>query len=152
MAQLISDAEMVAILTDMVDSQVPALSPIKSPKRRDYDSPVNEIPDAEPAPKKHKTDEGSKSIRIVSLHWRPDEPNVNSRSKSRENTQRTLRVPTACSTDQNHTSGSTKKFQTALDQISQSPSPYGAAYPYNRTAGKEFSCRQIRQPKPSSSY
>ena len=65
MAQLISDAEMAAILTDMADSQVPALSPIKSPKRpRDCDSPaVNEIPDAEPAPKKHKADEGSKSIR-----------------------------------------------------------------------------------------
>ena len=65
MAQLISDAEMAAILTDMSDSQVPALSPIKSPKRpRDHDSPAaNEIPDAEPAPKKHKADEGSKCIR-----------------------------------------------------------------------------------------
>ena len=45
----------------MADSEVPALSPIKSPKRpRDYGSPVNEIPDAEPAPKKHKADEGNR--------------------------------------------------------------------------------------------
>jgi len=72
MAQLISDVEMAAILTDKVDSQVPALSPIKSPKRpHDYDSPAaNEIPDAEPAPKKHKADEGRKSIRnhLTTLH------------------------------------------------------------------------------------
>ena len=55
---------MAAILTDMADSQVPALSPIKSPKRpRDYDGPVNEIPDADPTPKKHKADEVSKSTR-----------------------------------------------------------------------------------------
>ena len=39
MAQLISDAEMAAILTDMVDSQVPALSLIKSPKRHIFKQP-----------------------------------------------------------------------------------------------------------------
>ena len=44
-AQSISDVEMAANLADMADSQVPALSPIKSSKRpRDCDSPVNEIP------------------------------------------------------------------------------------------------------------
>ena len=64
MAQSISDVEMAANLADMADSQVPALSPIKSSKRpRDCDSPVNEIPATEPASKKHKADEGSKSIR-----------------------------------------------------------------------------------------
>lgn len=47
----------------MVDSQVPTLSPIKSPKRRHYyGRPVNEILDAEPVPKKHKANQGSKSI------------------------------------------------------------------------------------------
>ena len=55
---------MAATLSNMADSKVPALSPIKSPKRPpDYDSPVNESPDAEPALLKHKADEGSKSIR-----------------------------------------------------------------------------------------
>ena len=75
---------MAQIISDMADNQVLAISPIKSPKRsRDYDNPVIEIPDAEPAPKKQKTDEGSKSIRNrLTLHWRPDEPNVNGRFKS----------------------------------------------------------------------
>jgi len=55
---------MAAISADMANSQVPAPSPIKSPKRpRDYGTPVTEIPDSETAPKKHKADDGSKSIR-----------------------------------------------------------------------------------------
>ena len=120
MAQLISDAEMAAILTDMADSQVPALSPIKSPKRpRDCDIPaVNEIPDAEPAPQKHKADEGSKSIRnrLTTLETR------------RAKCKRSLQVL------REHAKNSTcpyglqyrpkphirfdREFQTALDQIS----------------------------------
>ena len=111
---------MAAILTDMADSQVPALSPIKSPKRpRDCDSPaVNEIPDAEPAPKKHKADEGSKSIwnRLTTLETR------------RAKCKRSLQVL------REHAKNSTcpyglqyrpkphirfdREFQTALDQIS----------------------------------
>ena len=59
MVQSISDAKMATILADMADSQVPEVT--KRP--RDWDSPVNEIPDTEPAPKKHKADEGNKSIR-----------------------------------------------------------------------------------------
>ena len=51
MAQTVSDMEMEAILADMADSQVPALSPIKSPKRpRDGDGSITEIPAIEPAP------------------------------------------------------------------------------------------------------
>jgi len=69
MAQIISDTEMAGILTDMADSQVPALSPIKSPKRpRDYGSPVTEIPDAEPAPKTHNGRRGKQiylSLRLA---------------------------------------------------------------------------------------
>lgn len=71
----------------MVDSQVPTLSPIKSPKRRHYyGRPVNEIPDAEPVPKKHKANQGSKSIWncLTILETR----------QARENMQRTPHVPT----------------------------------------------------------
>ena len=47
--------KLTAISADMA----PALSQIKSPKRpRDYESPVTNIPDIEPAPKKHKADQG----------------------------------------------------------------------------------------------
>ena len=54
MANLVSDQEMIAILADMAGSVAPALSPIKSPKRRDTDSPA-EIP--EPALKQHKPEQ-----------------------------------------------------------------------------------------------
>lgn len=60
MAQTVSDMEMAAILADIVDSQVPALSPIKSPKWPcDDDGPTIKIPAIEPAPKKHKADKDS---------------------------------------------------------------------------------------------
>ena len=98
---------------------MPALSPIKSPKRPcDYDSPVNEIPDAEPAPKKRKADVGSKSIRnrLTTMETR------------RANCKRPLQVL------REHAKNSTcpyglqhrlkphirfdREFQTTLDQIS----------------------------------
>ena len=137
MAQVISDAEITAILTDMADSQVSALSPIKSPKR-----PVNEIPDAEPAPKKRKADEGSKSIRnrLTTLETR------------RAKYKRSLQVL------REHSKNSTcsygfqyrQKPHIRFDQEFQSPSPYGGACPYDQTAGKELSCRQPGHQSPAA--
>jgi len=73
MAQIISDTEMAGILTDMADSQVPALSAIieVAKRPRDYGSPVTETLDAEPAPKKHKADEETKYICPYGLQYRP---------------------------------------------------------------------------------
>ena len=119
MAQLISDAEMTAILTNKADSQVPALSPIKPPKRPcDYDSPVNEIPDAEPAPKKRKADEGSKSIRnrLTTLETR--------RAKCKrslqvwENTPKNSTCPYGVQFRPKPQIRFDREFQTALGQIS----------------------------------
>ena len=100
----VSNTEMAAILADMAASKVPALSPIKSPERPcEYHSPVTKIPDAEPAPKKHKADENSKSI------WNHQTTLETRRAECKQLLQ-VLRehATTACSTDQNHTSGLTK--------------------------------------------
>lgn len=73
MAQIVTDMEMVAILADIADSQVPALSPIKSPKRpRDDDGLTTEIPAIEPALEKYKAYKGRKSIwnRLTTLETR----------------------------------------------------------------------------------
>ena len=121
MANLVSDQEMIAILADMAGSVAPALSPIKSPKRqRDTDSPA-EIP--EPALKQYKPEqtEGMKNIRNRLTSLKPDEPNANSHCKSSENTRETPRVPTACSTDLSHTSGSTENSRPPWTRYVREP-------------------------------
>lgn len=73
MTQIVSDMEMAAILADIADSQVPALWPIKSPKRpRDDDGLTTEIPAIEPALEKYKAYKGRKSIwnRLTTLETR----------------------------------------------------------------------------------
>ena len=59
-----SDDEIAAILADVVDTQLPEVSPIKSPKRpRDETSEDELIPCSKPPPKRHRPDECIRSIR-----------------------------------------------------------------------------------------
>ena len=59
-----SDDEIAAILADMVDTQLPEISPIKSQKRqRDVTSEDELIPSSQPPPKRHRPDEGIRTTR-----------------------------------------------------------------------------------------
>ena len=150
MVQIVSDTEMAAILADMADSQVPALTPIKSPKRPcDYNSPVTEIP--EPAPKRHKADEGSKSIRnrLTTLETR----RAKCERSLQENTQRTrkeLHVSSLRLAVQTKTTHQVRPRIPDRPEPDHSPSPYGAACPYDQTAGKELSYRQPGHQRPAA--
>ena len=55
-----SDAKVIEALTEMADSQAPAISPIKSPKRFSDLASHDEIPVFQPAPKRPITDEAFK--------------------------------------------------------------------------------------------
>lgn len=153
MVQIISDTEMAAILTDMVDSQVPALSLIKSPKRlRDYNSPATKIPDTEPAPKKHKADGGSKSIWncLTTLETRRAKckRSLQVPREHAKNSMNSRTPPTAYSTDQNRTSGRTTNSRPPWSRSGTSPCE--TACPHDQTAGREFSCRQTGHQNPGT--
>ena len=144
---------MAAILTDMADSQVPALSPIKSPKRPcDYDSPVNEIANAGPAPKKRKADEGSKSIRnrLTALETR--------RAKCKrslqvwENTRKNSTRPYGWQFRPKPHIRFDREFQTALDQISHRAFTELLALMIKKQEKNLAADNQAIKLKPSSSY
>lgn len=101
-------------------------------------------------PKSAKQTGAANPSGIASLHWKPDEPNVNSRSKFWENTQRTLHVPTACTTDQKHTPGSTENSR--LHWTRSVTGPIWNCLPLWSNSRKRIQLQITRPSKSSSSY
>ena len=104
-----SHEEIAAMLADM-DTQLPDVSPIKSPKRPRDETPKTNWFHV------HKPDEDIRSIRNALLHLKPEEPNVNGHSKYYESTPASLLARMASSTDQNHIWGSTRAVSTCFGQ------------------------------------
>ena len=112
------------------------MAAILTPKRsRDYDSPANEIPDAEPGPQKAQSRRGQQ-IHPESSHYTGDQTSqmltvAPSSGRTRKELCVSLRL--AVQTKTTHQIRPRIPDHTGPDE---SPNPYGAACPCDQTAGK----------------
>ena len=113
---------------------------LRRKRPHDYDSLVKEIPDAEPAPKKAQSRQ-EQQIYLELPHYTREQTS----SRFWENIQKAPRVPTTCSTDQNHTSGLTENSRSPWNR--SVTDPILSCLPFSLWTGSQRGQNKIRQEK-----